>query len=101
MVSKNPELSLQRCESHLRSRERWGNKPQAAQAIDEDEEDALFEAGEFGDSNPVALHWELCGGFYPYTSVSGKRQYQSSDPLLSPTAPVFTGAYKGSISGST
>ncbi|CAH3041688.1 unnamed protein product, partial [Porites lobata] len=32
-----------------------GNKPQAAQAIDEDEEDALFEAREFGDSNPVAL----------------------------------------------
>ena len=32
-----------------------GNKPQAAQAIDEDEVDALFEAGEFGDSNPVAL----------------------------------------------
>ena len=32
-----------------------GNKPQGAQAIDEDEEDALFEAGEFGDSNPVAL----------------------------------------------
>ena len=32
-----------------------GNKPQAAQAIDEDEEDAFFEAGEFGDSNPVAL----------------------------------------------
>ena len=32
-----------------------GNKPQAAQAIDEDEEDALFKAGEFGDSNPVAL----------------------------------------------
>ena len=31
------------------------NKLQTAQAIDEDEEDALFEAGEFGDSNPVAL----------------------------------------------
>ena len=31
------------------------NKPQAAQAIDEDEEDVLFEAGEFGDSNTVAL----------------------------------------------
>ena len=31
------------------------NKLQAAQAIDKDEEDALFEAGEFGDSNPVAL----------------------------------------------
>ena len=32
-----------------------GNKPQAAQAIDEDEEDALFEAGECGDPNRVAL----------------------------------------------
>ena len=31
------------------------NKLQATQAIDENEEDALFEAGEFGDSNPVAL----------------------------------------------
>ena len=32
-----------------------GNKPQAAQTIDGDGEDALFEEGEFGDSNPVAL----------------------------------------------
>ena len=32
-----------------------GNKPQAAQAIDEDEENTLFEAVEFGDSNTVAL----------------------------------------------
>ena len=34
-----------------------GNKPQAAQAIDEneDEEDVLSEAREFGDSNPVVL----------------------------------------------
>ena len=31
------------------------NKLQAAQAVDENEEDALFEEGEFGDSNPVAL----------------------------------------------
>ena len=31
------------------------NKLQAAQAVDKNEEDALFEAGEFGDSNPVAL----------------------------------------------
>ena len=43
MSSKNPEKSLQRGESHLV----WhghgkGNKRQAAQAIDEDEEDALF-----------------------------------------------------------
>jgi len=32
-----------------------GSKPQVAKAIDENEEDALFEAGEFSDSNPVAL----------------------------------------------
>ena len=31
------------------------NKLPATQAIDENEEDALFEAGEFGQSNPVAL----------------------------------------------
>ena len=56
MSSKNPEKSLQRSESHLFWYEHGkGNKPQAAQAIDEDEEDALFEAGEFGYSDPVAL----------------------------------------------
>ena len=32
-----------------------GNKPQAATALEDDEEDALFETGEFGDSNPVSL----------------------------------------------
>ena len=53
MSSKNPDKSLQRSESHLFTSTAKGNKPQAAQAIDEDE--ALFEAGEFGDSNPVAL----------------------------------------------
>ena len=41
------------------SRARRGSKPQAAQAIDEDEEDALFEVGEFGESNPAALWWVL------------------------------------------
>ena len=53
MSSKNPDKSLQRSESHLFTSTAKGKKPQAAQAIDEDE--ALFEAGEFGDSNPVAL----------------------------------------------
>ena len=53
MSSKNPDKSLQRSESHLFTSTAKGNKPQAAQAIDEDE--AFFEAGEFGDSNPVAL----------------------------------------------
>ena len=32
-----------------------GNKPQAATALVDDEEDALFKTGEFGDSNPVSL----------------------------------------------
>ena len=32
-----------------------GNKPLPAQAIDEDEQDALFEAEDFGDPNRVAL----------------------------------------------
>ena len=32
-----------------------GNKPQAATALEDEEEDALFEIGEFGDSNPVSL----------------------------------------------
>ena len=49
MSSKNPEKSLQGSESHLFWHEHGkGNKTQAAQAIDEDEEDVLF-------FNPVAL----------------------------------------------
>ncbi|CAH3026737.1 unnamed protein product, partial [Porites evermanni] len=168
-----------------------GNKPQAAQAIDEVEEDALFEAGEFGDSNPGALQrtvwWFLSLHFgfrardesrkpcisrlldadvpenfvaqlsghksteslQSYMSASAKHQKrmsltlsradvsgsrdealssvhnqefevvtrsttdiasssttttlidQSSDPLLSSTAPIFTGGNIGSISGCT
>ena len=43
MSSKNPEKSLQRSESQLFWHEHGkGNKPQAAQAIDEDEKDALI-----------------------------------------------------------
>ena len=32
-----------------------GNKPQVATALVDDEDDALFKTGEFGDSNPVSL----------------------------------------------
>ena len=43
MSSKNPEKSLQRSETHLFWYEHGkGNKPQAAQPIDEHEEDALI-----------------------------------------------------------
>ena len=103
MSSKNPEKSLQRSESHL-----FENK-QTAQAIDEDEEDALFKAGEFGDSNPVALQrtvWWFLSLHFGFrardeSSTTTTLIDQSSDPLLSSTAPIFTGANIGSISGCT
>ena len=53
-----------------------GNKPQTAQAIDEDEEDdnALFVQGEFGHPNPVVLQrtvwWFLSTHLYVHASVS-------------------------------
>ena len=37
-----------------------GNKSQAATALEDDEEDALFETGEFGYSNPVSLQRTVC-----------------------------------------
>ena len=41
-----------------------GNKPQAAQAIDEDEEDTLSK--QENSATPIQLRFkELCGGFYP------------------------------------
>ena len=103
MSSKNPEKSLQRSESHL-----FKNK-QTAQAIDEDEEDALFKAGEFGDSNPVALQrtvWWFLSLHFGFrardeSSTTTTLIDQPSDPLLSATAPIFTGANIGSISGCT
>ena len=63
MSSKNPEKSLQGSESHLFWHEHGkGNKTQAAQAIDEDEEDVLF-------FNPVALQRTVWWFLYN-TSVS-------------------------------
>ena len=54
MSSKNPEVLAAKRKALVHEHGK-GNKPQAAQAIDEDEEDALLDAGEFGDSSPVAL----------------------------------------------
>ena len=64
MSSNNPEKSLQRGESHLFWHEQGkGNKPLAAQAIDEDEEDALVLI--LNSATPIQLRFkELCGGFY-------------------------------------
>ena len=63
MSSKNPEKSLLRGESHLFWHEQGkGNKSQAPQAIDEDEEDALFLI--LNSATPIQLRFkELCGGF--------------------------------------
>ena len=73
MSSKNPEKSLQRSESHLFWHEHAkGNKPQAAQAIDEDEEDALFLT--LNSSTPIQLRFkEMCGGFYTTLPSPSKR----------------------------
>ena len=64
MSSNNPEKSLQRSESHLFWHEQGkGNKPLAAQAIDEDEEDVLVLI--LNSASPIQLRFkELCGGFY-------------------------------------
>ena len=63
MSSKNLEKSLQRSESHLFWQEHGKvNKPQAAQTIDEDEEDALFLI--LNSATPNQLRFkELSGGF--------------------------------------
>ena len=59
------------------------NKLQAAQAIDENEEDALL--GQENSATPIQLHFkELWGGFYPYTSVSEPemRSMRTTDLML-------------------
>ena len=73
MNSNNPENSLQRSESHLFWHEQGkGNKPQAAQAIDEDEEDALFLI--LNSATPIELRFkELYRGFYTKLRSPSKR----------------------------
>ena len=59
------------------------NKLQAAQAIDENEEDAFLR--QENSATPIQLHFkELCGGFYPYTSVSEPemRAMRTTDLML-------------------
>ena len=53
MSPKNPEKSLQRSESHLFSSTAQETNRKLLRPSDE--EDALFEAGEFGNPNRVAL----------------------------------------------
>ena len=87
MGSKNPEKSFQRSESHLSWHEHGkGNKPQAAQAFDEDKEDALFRRPQSSCAS------KNCVVVFIRNFGLRAREYQWSDPLLSSTAPVFTGA---------
>ena len=85
MSSKNPEKSLQRSESHLFWH--WhgkGKKSQAAQAIDEDEEDVLLYI--LNSATPIQLRFkEPCGGFYttlrsPSQRISVKRSVSVFHP---------------------
>ena len=76
------------------------NKLQAAPAIDESEEDALFEAG--NSATPIQLYFkELCGGFYPYTWVSEPemRAMRTIDlmPLLLKLNVIFTATFSLSV----
>ena len=59
------------------------NKLQAAQAIDENEEDAFLR--QENSATTIQLHFkELCGDFYPYTSVSEPemRAMRTTDLML-------------------
>ncbi len=67
LKTRNTRVQAAKCQS-LVYKYGEGKKPQDTQAIDGDNEDALFEAGEFGDSNPVAL-LRTVWWFFPYTSV--------------------------------
>ena len=79
MSSKNPETSLRRSESHLfTSTAKETNRNLHAQAIDEGEEDAHFEAGEF--ATPIELH------FKELHCCFRTREYQSSVIVFYPSS---------------
>ena len=62
-----------------------GNKPQAATALEDDEEDALFETGEFGDSNPVSLQrtvWWLLSLHFGFRARDESRKLRWGDVQL-------------------
>ena len=62
-----------------------GNKPQAAMALEDEEEDALFEIGEFGDSNPVSLQrtvWWLLPLHFGFRARDESRKLRWGDVQL-------------------
>ena len=59
-----------------------GNKPQAATALENDELDALFKTGEFGDSNSVSLQrtvWWLLSLYFDFRARSKSRKRRCGD----------------------
>ena len=62
-----------------------GNKPQAATTLEDEEEDALFEIGEFGDSNPVSLQrtvWWLLSLYFGFRARDESRKLRWGDVQL-------------------
>ena len=62
-----------------------GNKPHAATALKDDEEDALFETGEFGDHNPVSLQrtvWWLLSLHFGFRARDESRKLHWGDVQL-------------------
>ena len=62
-----------------------GNKPQAATALEDDEEDALFKKGEFGDHNPVSLQrtvWWLLSLHFGFRARDESRKLRWGDVQL-------------------
>jgi len=62
-----------------------GNKPQAVQALEDNEEDVLFETGEFGDANPVSLQrtvWCLLSLHFGFRARDESRKLRWGDVQL-------------------
>ena len=62
-----------------------GNKPQPATALEDDEEDALFKRGEFGDHNPVSLQrtvWWLLSLHFGFRARDESRKLRWGDVQL-------------------
>ena len=62
-----------------------GNKPQAATALEDYEEDTLFETGEFGNSDPISLQrtvWWLLSLYFSFWARDKSRKLRWGDVQL-------------------
>ena len=85
MSLKNPEKSLQRSESHLFTSTAKETNRKLLRSLLRREEDALFEAGELGDSNPVALQrtvWRFLSLHFGFRARDESRKLRWGDVQL-------------------